>query len=678
MNKTELANKIRALDGLSNEDKTALLQLIWEHKKYGLVWEEKPEEIEDKLREQLPVLKEVPDRAILEGGPDAPNHILIEGDNLEALTTLSYTHEGKIDVIYIDPPYNRGENDFCYNDTFIAKDNPFKHSLWLGFMNKRIRLAKKLLSDKGVIIAHIDEHEYNSLFFLLEEIFTHSNNLGTIIWNKMNPKGDAQGVATMHEYIILFAKNRDVFLSQEKTLLRKKPNAEKMLAKAKSLFSKLGKRLVPEDVKQVIRPFGFSKDTLKSFEVVYTLELINKEFQNWLSLSSIGKGERAYKYISPDGRVFRSVSMAWPNKEVAPDDYWKPLFHPVTGRECPMPSKGWRNPSETMKRLLGSEEPYTVSGLTIKGEIVFSEKKNGNLNIPERIYYLDENMTENVPSIYNDGTSDDDLLSSIGIDFEYPKTVSVATYILSNILPSASIVLDFFAGSGTTLHAVMQLNAEDGGHRQCILCQGIEKDSDDNDKHICEKVTYERNKRVIQGYTKPNGEKVEGLKDNNLRYYRTDFVGRERTERNRRELMNKSTDLLCIKEDLYTELPKFGNIGLNPKGCRYFANDKKQMLVIYRPEFIPYFVEEIDKMEVTEPIKVYVYAPDRYAYDDEFAIVADKVSLCALPQNIIEAMARVMPQKSDKASDDAAASPAAETPAVEHNSLFDDLENEES
>ena len=114
MDKTALKHKIQTLEGLTNEEKSALLELLNKQKKYGLVWEEKPEDVEERLRDSLPVFKEVKDRAILSDSPDAPNHILIEGDNLEALTALSYTHESKIDVIYIDPPYNTGNKDFTY------------------------------------------------------------------------------------------------------------------------------------------------------------------------------------------------------------------------------------------------------------------------------------------------------------------------------------------------------------------------------------------------------------------------------------------------------------------------------------------------------------------------------------------------------------------------------------
>lgn len=133
--------------------------------------------------------------------------------------------------------------------------------------------------------------------------------------------------------------------------------------------------------------------------------------------------------------------------------------------------------------------------------------------------------------------------------------------------------------------------------------------------------------------------------DNNLRYYKVDFVSRENTQKNRRKLMVKSTDLLCIKENLYIEQKTFGKINLDPKGARFFDDGKKKMLIIYNTDYIPYFVNEIDKMEITSPIKVYVYAAAKYAFDDEFAIIAEKVNVCALPQSIIEAMVRVLPEK---------------------------------
>ena len=144
-----LIYRISELEGLTDRERSALLGLLRADKAYGLVWEDKPEAVEEKMQEELPVLKEVKERALISKDKDAPNHILIEGDNLEALTTLAYTHAGRIDVIYIDPPYNRGDKDFKYNDDYIDKENPFKHSMWLSFMSKRLKLAKHLLTNEG-------------------------------------------------------------------------------------------------------------------------------------------------------------------------------------------------------------------------------------------------------------------------------------------------------------------------------------------------------------------------------------------------------------------------------------------------------------------------------------------------------------------------------------------------
>ena len=149
MDKQALIEKIKGLDGLTNDEKSNLLGLLRSHKKYGLVWEDKPEDVEERLRDELPVLTEVKERALISEAPDAPNHILIEGDNLEALTALSYTHEGKVDVIYIDPPYNTGNKDFIYNDRFVDSEDDYRHSKWLSFMERRLRIARRLLSMGG-------------------------------------------------------------------------------------------------------------------------------------------------------------------------------------------------------------------------------------------------------------------------------------------------------------------------------------------------------------------------------------------------------------------------------------------------------------------------------------------------------------------------------------------------
>ena len=610
--KIQLLERVRTLEGLTDAERDAILSLINEHKTYGLVWEDKSEEAVTRLAKQYPVLTEVQERAIISDNPDSPNHILIEGDNLDALTALTFTHEGKIDVIYIDPPYNTGNKDFIYNDSYVDKDDGYRHSMWLSFMSRRLKIAKKLLSERGVIFISIDDNELAQLKMLCDEIFGAVNFIDIFSWNKTEtPANLSLKTKKAIEYVLCYCKQRNsdkfrglIKSSASNNGLMNQTNSEHVLVFTKSLTD----TKLPDGVyaKGVYGTKAYHIELLEDTEVKDGLFV----------LPVVLKGKFKWSQKNLDLEISKGTKVSIKTKAFSPS-YEKTEYDP--------------------------EVPW---------------------NLIDRTFGVDTNEIA--------GTQLKDILGKNIFDF--PKPVTLIKYLINFI--EAEYILDFFAGSGTTLHAVMQLNAEDGGKRQCILCQGIEYDENKEDRHICENVTFERNKRVIEGYTKPDGEHVEGLYNNNIRYYRIDFVSREHTLQNRRELMEKSIDLLCIKENLYTELPRFGRICLNPNGARYFADNKKQMLIIYIPEFIPYFVKEIDKMEVSEPIKVYVYAPDRYAYDDEFSIVRDKVSLCALPQNIIEAMARVMP---DRVCEDNAASEETtiETLSDDENSLFDKLEPEE-
>ncbi|MBK7763299.1 MAG: site-specific DNA-methyltransferase [Bacteroidetes bacterium] len=643
MNKTELIHKLKQLEGLTTEERSALIELVNTKKKYGLVWEDKPEDVEELLRQNLPVLRELKEKYIeaqpmppsedlfnneqtptpLEGagGRPAPNHLLIEGDNLHALTALSFTHKGKIDVIYIDPPYNTGkENEFRYNDRWILKEDPFKHSYWLNFISKRLNIAKQLLNENGVFICHIDENEFDALNLLLEtEIFTSSDFLGVIIWNKLNPKGEVVGVATMHEYVLIYAKNKEKFKTLSNILTREKPNALAILNKAKVLFSKIGKKQIPESIKEVIKPFNYSKEILKDFVVEYDLELINTEFQVWLSNQDFSGGEKAYKFIDENGDVYRGVSMAAPDKPETRSH--RPLLHPINRKPCPVPSKGWRNPDKTMDKLLE------------KGMILFGQDETKQ---PERKYLLKENLFEATPSIYSNGASDEELMKDLKLNFPYPKVTSASQYLLKNIHPNPKVILDFFAGSGTTLHATMALNAEDGGNRQCILVTN-------NENNICEEVTYERNKRVIQGYTNAKGVAVAGLTNNNLRYYKSEFVPSTKNEANRRLLTNASTELLCIRENCFTDITK--QAGFKSSECKVFQNDLgKYMVVIYHSRNFPsvcgqvnQWVSENFNLPLEEKVRLYCFSPEKDSLAEDFADIEDYIEAVPLPDAIYNA-----------------------------------------
>lgn len=579
MNSNDRANlikRVNTLEGLTDKERSALLGLLRENKTYGLVWEDKPEDVEERLRDELPILTEVPERAIISEDKDAPNHILIEGDNLEALATLAYTHEGKIDVIYIDPPYNTGNKDFIYNDSYVDKEDSYRHSKWLSFMNRRLKIAKKLLSDRGIIFISIDDNEQAQLKLLCDEVFGNKNFVADLIWSNQEGGGssDSKLFRIKHEHIIVFSK----------------------------------------DISQLdIKGVDITNEDRYKEEDEYS-KVRGKYYLQKLGMGSIQYSESLnYPIIAPDG------------SEIYPSD------NNNGKKACWRWSKeklnwGIENGFIVIKKSKNIWTVYTKQYLNCdnNGEIIIRTQRP--LGIIDKF----------------SSTQAAKFLESIGLSklFNYSKPTDLIKYLIDRFVDFNPIILDFFAGSGTTLHATMQLNAEDGGHRQCILVTN-------NENNICEEVTYERNRRVIQGYTNAKGEEVVGLTKNNLRYYRTGFVGRSRSMQNMRKLVNLATDMLCIKEDLYTEQNTFGGQKTYKGIFRYFDDGKKQMLVIYREEAIDELVDIIYEMDITQPIKVYVFSPSEDPWEGSFDDVSDKVELCALPQAIYNTYRRILPKKKD-------------------------------
>lgn len=443
----EITHKID-FDMLKQELSTTLVE--GREERYQFTWPDKKQAI---LTANAPINKTL--RPCREESVDFDNteNLYIEGDNLEVLKLLQETYLGKIKMIYIDPPYNTG-NDFVYEDDFAqdaadyiansgqtdedgnrlvanTESNGRFHTDWLNMMYPRLKLARDLLSDDGVIFINMDENEITNLQKICNEIFGEHNDLGTIVWDKRNPKGDSRGISYQHENILVYAKDLVLFTSKCK-LQRPKKNAKMMLEKAEKLFSKISKN--------------------------YSLEQCNNDFNEWIKSkkTELSGGEAAYNKIDEDGNVYRPVSMAWPNKKKAPDEYFKPLIHPVTNKPCPVPERGWRNPPKTMTELLE------------KKQILFGKDETTQ---PNRKYLLKENMFENIPSLIYYGGSDTDMLSEMKIPFDTPKVVDICKEHIQSLANTDSIILDFFSGSATTAHAVMQLNAEDGGNRKFIMVQ---------------------------------------------------------------------------------------------------------------------------------------------------------------------------------------------------------------
>lgn len=552
MNKQDLISKIKQLDGISQDERAYLINLVNTKKKYGLVWEDKPEEVEEQLRENLPVLKEVKEKAII-NSEEHPNHILIEGDNLHALTALTFTHEGKIDVIYIDPPYNTGNKDFKYNDSFVDKEDSYRHSKWLSFMDKRLRIAKRLLSENGVIFISIDDNEIAQLKMLCDEIFGEKFFIANFLWKKKSTSTNVEGVqvSSLTDNTLCYRKTYEGKIQPRIKLseTRNYPFKDETGYFRKSIIEK--------------KNAGAYKRETMMFEILGTKPRQGKRWQ--LGEVKARELERKGRFINEEG-VIKLKIYDFEDKDTT-------SAHP---------------------NILENHGTSDASSRLVNNDI---------LGFPEK--------------------------------FNNPKPTELVSFLIEHTSKINSTILDFFAGSGTTLHATMELN-KDGGNRQCILVTN-------NENNICEEVTYERNKRVIQGYTNAKGVAVEGLKNNNLRYYKSEFVSRDTSLKNKRELTYLATELLCIKEDCYTAFPS------KEKWFKAFTSKTAQFIVIYDEVRIEDSFEIIEALHTQKtndnPVKVYVFSHGQYPFTEDFEEVLPLITLCALPDAIYKAYQNVLPKK---------------------------------
>ena len=460
---------------------------------YGLNWPGKRHA--RRLANQPPhvTLRPVPKAGVDE---ETTGNMVIVGDNLQVLLALQKSYAASIKLVYIDPPYNTG-TDFIYKDSFAVDEalylqetrqadlhgrlvsNPETsgrfHSNWLSFMYPRLRVSKSLLRSDGIIAIHIDEHELENLVLMCKEIFGEENYLGTAVWDKGNPKGDATAIAYQHESIVFFANDVDALTA----LQRAKPNAKRMLDEAKHCVARSGGNIAAA----------------------------REAYAAWVrSANGLSGGEAMYNRLDESGRVYRLVSMAWPNKKQAPEEYFRPLNHPTTKQPCPVPERGWRNPPATMDRLLA------------EGLIEFGADHTVQ---PQRRYFLEENMHENIPSVLKFAGSDDALLKSLGIPFDHPKPVAFSAQLVEWLTEPGDIVLDYFAGSGTVGHATW-LAGRESGDRRFILVQldsSLEAGGASVTKEFSElsAVTCERLRRVSKAM------KAEGVKgDLGFRVFKED------------------------------------------------------------------------------------------------------------------------------------------------------------
>ncbi|RGN67546.1 site-specific DNA-methyltransferase [Streptococcus anginosus] len=408
-----------------------LLELV-DSKRYGLVWEEHAELVEEEMKTKIPVFIEDNSRKI-EGNPSTSDYnFLLEGDNLHSLHLLSKTHSGMIDVIYIDPPYNRGKTDFKYNDSFVDKTDSYRHSKWLSFMSVRLRLAHILLKKDGLIFISIDDNEYSQLKLLLDSIFGEENFVNTFVWKRNSSVKTEKDKFTVNtDYVLLYSKTRDFVLNP----------AYKPLSDA-------------------------TKNT--------------------------------YNKNDNDGRgKYASISLQKP-KDPGPETSYDYIDN--SGKIWKCPSKGWRMTYDKLKALENDNRLIT-SGNTLRVKDYWNERTSEGKRIDTLWSDLPENKT---------GSKELDNVLGVKGMFDNPKPTDLISRCLQ-ISSKNSLVLDFFAGSGTTGHAVAKLNNEDGGKRKYILCTN-------NENNICEEVTY---KRLLN---------IQKDLPHNLKYFKTKFINKDDEE----------------------------------------------------------------------------------------------------------------------------------------------------
>ncbi|MCR4734810.1 MAG: site-specific DNA-methyltransferase [Treponema sp.] len=413
-------------------------------KKYGLVFEEHREAIDEILENNVPVLTEETTLSIDNGGIQ---NFLIEGDNLASLKLLEKTHRGKIDLIYIDPPYNRGKDDFIYDDDYIDRSDTFRHSKWVSFMEKRLNIAKKLLTEEGTIFISCDDNEQAALKLLCDTTFGEENFIAIICRQTIKGGSRSENIRSVHDYVLIYSKN-----------------------------------------KNFMTPFtGEKKDELK-------LDLVDKKgpYTKGRELNKWGAGSR---------------------REDSPT-MWFPIKGPNGVDVYPIRNDGsegrWRWGKK--KLLKAVEEDDVIFEQRDDGTYIAYEKVRGLKTDTKQFTtwfsdnYINAKGSEVLKKIFN-------TMMSV---FDFAKPVELISDLLFMGNNTSATVLDFFAGSGTTGQAVLELNEKDGGTRKFILCTN-------NQNNIARDITYERIKTVITGKRKDNTEYSDGF-EASLKYYKVDFI----------------------------------------------------------------------------------------------------------------------------------------------------------
>ena len=602
----------RNFEEYSREELIDEIKKLKRQKRFGLVWEDKPEKVVKECEDKLPVLKEVEEKASGEINSE-PTNIIIEGDNYHALSILNYTHTGKIDVIYIDPPYNTGNKDFIYNDCYVDKEDTFRHSKWLSFMEKRMKLAKNLLADDGVIFISIDDNEQSQLKMLCDSIFGENNFVSnSFVLDNLKGKTNDSYITSVGSRLIVYCKVKKS--KDDGAIFRKVENifADKIENKYKNedeyglynliTFTKTGQSKFREDRPNMYYPILMRDNKLYAIK------------------------EEQYK------RIYDKRSKSFN------DDYVEELRVEYSDYTFILPKSSsgeklrWTSGYETFCKKINEDVVYD-NGV--------KQKTRPDANELLQVYASGTPKSLMYKPSYSMGTQD---LSNVlpKVDFDFPKPIQLIKDILLLINNNDLVILDFFAGSGTTGQAVMELNKEDGGHRQFILVTNNEANgkADAGEEGIAEKVTYPRIKTVITGI-RPDGSKYSDGLPANLRYFKTDFVEKGKTTDDTREaLITECCDMIRIRENAFEHVA-------NSSEYRFYKNDKVFVPIIFDQFAIAETWEKVEELNTEKlPVHCYNFSYNRHANEEE---IPEDTKLewtaCSIPESVLEVYKRIFRKK---------------------------------
>ena len=492
-------------DNYTHDELVRMLRERDRKPRFGLVWERDEIEHDRAVNDDFVALDFDP--ALSCGGAPFRN-LIIEGDNFDALRFLRMTHAGKVKCIYIDPPYNTGNKDFIYNDRFIDKDDAYKHSKWLEFLFRRLGLARELLSEDGVLLVSINDENRAKLELLLEKVFP-AMRIGSFVWRTKDTGNDAGGnFSQVHEHVLAYARPQFQFngktleLGKYRNPGNKDPNGAYSLDPITKAHTCKERPNTYYPIQDPDTKYWYPCDPDRVWAYSTEAKLKPESKIRTESMESlIKKNLIVFPRCNPDD------VMQWDSKEELLKAIQEGKGPILPKKKTPLLREDLPDLDFWIGKPIAPGRPSKKSYLKNKGKMV-APVSSWVAGINEEVDYLYHDMDEELELLRSQrgGEGTDAITAILGVKaFHHPKPPSLIRNLIRQATRPNDLVVDFFAGSGTTAQVVLELNAEDEHSRRFILVSSRENTAEEPDKNICQDVCAERVKNVIQGYRKVDG-----------------------------------------------------------------------------------------------------------------------------------------------------------------------------